>query len=53
MKNNLSILATLALAATLLPAAFAQQGQSTQPKGDQIAITAWFGSIARPDHASS
>jgi len=32
MKNNLRILGTLALAATLLPAAFAQQGQSTQPK---------------------
>jgi len=35
MKNNLSILATLALAAAMLPAAFAQQGQSTQPKADQ------------------
>jgi uncharacterized protein YdeI (BOF family) len=35
MKNNLSIFATLALAAAMLPAAFAQQGQSTQPKADQ------------------
>lgn len=35
MKNNLSILVTLALAAALLPAAFAQQSQSTQPKADQ------------------
>jgi flagellar basal body-associated protein FliL len=35
MKNNLSILVTLALAAALLPAAFAQQSQSTQPKSDQ------------------
>jgi len=35
MKNNLSMLATLALAAALLPAAFAQQDQSTQPKSDQ------------------
>jgi hypothetical protein len=31
MKNNLSLLATLALATTLSPAAFAQQGQSTPP----------------------
>jgi Protein of unknown function (DUF5818) len=35
MKNNLSMLATLALATALLPAAFAQQDQSTQPKADQ------------------
>ena len=35
MKNNLSMLATLALAAALLPAAFAQQDQSPQPKSDQ------------------
>jgi hypothetical protein len=35
MKNNLSILVTLALAAALLPAAFAQQSQSTQPKAHQ------------------
>ena len=31
MKNNLNLLATLALAATLSLAAFAQQGQSTPP----------------------
>src|ERR1041385_5220717 len=35
MTNNLSIFATLALAVALLPAAFAQQRQSTQPKADQ------------------
>ena|SRR5882724_993165 len=35
MKNNLTTLATLALAAALLPAAFARQGQSTKPKSDQ------------------
>ena len=35
MKNNLSMLATLALAATLLPAAFAQQDQSAQPSSNQ------------------
>jgi hypothetical protein len=31
MKNNLSLLATLALAAALSPAAFAQQDQPAQP----------------------
>jgi lipopolysaccharide export system protein LptA len=31
MKKNLSLLATLALAATLSPAAFAQQDQTPQP----------------------
>jgi hypothetical protein len=31
MKKNLSLLASLALAATLSPAAFAQQDQSPQP----------------------
>jgi lipopolysaccharide export system protein LptA len=31
MKKNLSLLATLALAATLSPAAFAQQDQTAQP----------------------
>ena len=35
MKNNLSMLATFALAAALLPAAFAQQDQSTQPSSNQ------------------
>ena len=35
MKKNLSLLATLALAATLSPAAFAQQDQSTQPSSDK------------------
>ena len=35
MKNSLSMLATLALAAALLPAAFAQQDQSTQPSSNQ------------------
>ena len=35
MKNNLSMLATLALAAALVPAAFAQQDQSTQPSSNQ------------------
>ena len=33
--KNLSLLATLVLAATLSPAAFAQQDQSTQPSSDQ------------------
>jgi uncharacterized protein YdeI (BOF family) len=32
MKKNLSLLATLALAATLSPAAFAQQDQDPQPR---------------------
>ena len=35
MKKNLTMLATLALAAALLPAASAQQDQSPQPKADQ------------------
>lgn len=34
MKKNLSLLATLALAATLSPAAFAQQDQAPQPAPD-------------------
>ena len=35
MKKNLSLLATLALAATLSPAGFAQQSQSQQPDTDR------------------
>jgi len=35
MKKNLSLLATLALAATLSPAGFAQQDQSQQPDADR------------------
>src|SRR6266849_1779613 len=35
MKKNLSLLATLALAAALSPAAFAQQDQSAPPPQDQ------------------
>jgi uncharacterized protein DUF5818 len=35
MKKNLCLIATLALAAALSPAAFAQQGQSTQPGSNE------------------
>ena len=35
MKKNLTMLATLALAAAMLSAAFAQQDQSTQPGSNQ------------------
>lgn len=35
MKKNLCVIATLALAAALSPAAFAQQGQSTQPDSNE------------------
>src|SRR6266849_2722725 len=35
MKKNLSLLATLALAAALSPAAFAQQDQTAPPSQDQ------------------
>ena len=35
MKNNLCLIATQALAAALSPAAFAQQGQSTQPGSNE------------------
>ena len=35
MKKNLSLLATMALAATLSPAVFAQQDQSTPPDANQ------------------
>jgi Protein of unknown function (DUF5818) len=35
MKQNLYLIATLALAAALSPAAFAQQGQTTQPGSNE------------------
>jgi hypothetical protein len=40
MKKNLSLLATLALAAALSPAAFAQQDQTTPPANDSQSQTA-------------